>query len=234
MVNYGLAFRKPFSDLKTLVIGIIISIIPIVNLISLGFVFKSSGVGKVKSKDKMPKWGDWFSLFVTGLLGSIALVIYMIPAMIVFVLGAGVAIMSFLGGSMLPEGMIGTAGAGPSNEVVAAMVQANLPALFGALATAAPIVMFAFVLGLIGVYLTPMAVLSYISTGKFGDAFAVGKIAKKCFTGQYFVVWLVAMIVMTIVGMVLAAIPYIGVGAGTFIGGIIGYSLLGQVYAEIK
>lgn len=40
MVDYIENIKKPFSDVKTLIIGIILSIIPIVNLLVSGYVLK--------------------------------------------------------------------------------------------------------------------------------------------------------------------------------------------------
>ena len=235
MVNYGLAFRKPFTDLKILLIGIILSMIPIVNLIAHGFVYRSSGVGNVKSKENMPEWGDWLNLFVTGFLGFLTIVIYMIPALMVFAAGAGIAIGSIMGAAVIPPEFADQFATGAvSDEVVKALVSNNLPAFASALTTAAPVLLFGVLLVALGLFIIPMAIMSYIKSGKFGDAFALKSIAKRCFTGEYFVVWLVAGIVMILVKKVLIFVPFVGLGAGTFIAGIIGYSLFGQIYQEIK
>lgn len=246
MVNYGLAFRKPFTNLKTLIIGIGIAILTMVfffvpvlgGILSIvffatmwGFIFRSSGVGKVKSKENMPEWGDWVNLFITGVLGLIAKFIYMIPALLVFGMGLGVAMSSFAGSAILPSEFTAQFATGEvSEEVIATMFASNWPAFFNALTNAAPILFFVVLLSALGIFLSPMAILNYIKSGKFADAFALKTIVKSCFTGEYFVVWLVAMIVTALLKMIFATALPIGI----FLSGIIAYSLLGQVYGEIK
>jgi hypothetical protein len=52
MVNYTDAFEKPFTDIKNLLIGILLSIIPVISWFAVGFQMKCSGVGKSKYSKK--------------------------------------------------------------------------------------------------------------------------------------------------------------------------------------
>jgi len=40
MVDYGEAIKRPFSDVKKLLIGIVIQLIPIVNFMAIGYQLK--------------------------------------------------------------------------------------------------------------------------------------------------------------------------------------------------
>ncbi len=93
MVDYGKAIKRPFTDIKKLVIGIVLSYIPIVNFISLGYILNSAK-SATKGINKLPEWKDWGSLFIKGLIALIISVIYMIPAGIVFLLTIGGAFYS--------------------------------------------------------------------------------------------------------------------------------------------
>ncbi|MFH1786436.1 MAG: hypothetical protein ABH829_02205 [archaeon] len=57
-MNYETAFKKPVTDVKKLVIGVILGMIPVIHWIAKGFYLNCSNVGKVKTGDKMPEWTD--------------------------------------------------------------------------------------------------------------------------------------------------------------------------------
>ena len=105
MVNYEEALKKPFTELGKLVLGIILSIVPIVNWIAQGFIIECSGLGKIKPSKKMPEWKDLPDLFVKGFLSYLIIFIYAIPAIIVFAVtigyAAGSLMTAFVG--VLPE-----------------------------------------------------------------------------------------------------------------------------------
>jgi len=233
MVNYGEAIKKPFTDLVKLLIGIVLSLIPIVHWFAKGFILESSGLGKTKRSSKMPEWKNWGNFFIKGLVSDIIMLIYMIPAIIVFVVGAGLTILSliatFFGTAIPPEMLTGET----SPEVMEQMISQNWVLALPALISALPIVLLAVILALIAFYIAPIAILSYVKSNKFSEAFSLGSVFKKAFTGQYFVVWLVVLIITAIVGFILSFIPIIGAAVTAFIMGVMAYSLYGQVYKEV-
>lgn len=235
MVDYEEAIKKPFTDLAKLVIGIVLTLIPIVHWLAKGFILESSGVGKTKPSKDMPEWKNWGDLFVKGLLSDIIFLIYAIPAIIVFVVGAGLTIAAFMSGflgSMSPELMnqIRTGEVAPT--IIGQMLSQNWGMVLPALMTLAPIMLLALILLLLAFYLTPIAVLGYIKSNKFSDAFHLGTVMKKAFTGQYFVVWLVSIIITAIAIGILIFIPVLGRAIAVFVSGVIAYSLYGQIYRE--
>ena len=238
MVDYGQCFRKPFTDVKKFLIGVILSLIPIVNLFAKGYILQASGVGKHKGHKKMPEWKDWGDLFLTGLVAFIIGVIYMIPAGIVFITGAGMAMMSlanaYLGGVIPPELLSQAATNEAAAGAMGQLIQQNWALALPAIIQMVPILLFAAVLGILARYLIPIAVLQYISTGKFSEAFSLKTIFKKAFTGEYFVVWLVAVVAGGILGFILGLVPIVGFGLSYFVVGTIVYSLYGQVYEQQK
>jgi len=230
MVNYEEAIKKPFTDLIKLVIGIVLSIIPIISWIAKGFMIESSGLGKTKVSKKMPEWKNWGYLFIKGLASDIIFVIYAIPAILVFIIGVGYAIGSlssiFLGA--IPPGMMGETSPGPMED----LIRENWTELLPTLITLAPILLLGLILLLIAFYLTPIAVLNYVKTKKFSKAFDFGAVLKKALTGKYFVAWITVIVITAIVTVILSFIPIIGPAIAIFIMGVFSYSLYGQVYRE--
>ncbi len=235
MVNYEESLKKPFSDLEKLIIGIILSIIPIVNWIAQGFIIESSGIGKNKPSKNMPEWKDSWDYLVKGLLSYIITFIYAIPAIIVLVIAFGYAITSLFSTFMgvMPEGFMSSMMAGqvPKGEIAQIMSQNWILAL-PTITRVAPLILLGLLLLLVAAFLSPVAVLNYLKNKKFEKAFDMNFITKKAFTAKYFVVWLVAGIITLVLKAVLSFIPFLGFAIAYFISGVIAYSLYGQVYRE--
>jgi hypothetical protein len=238
MVDYESAIKKPFTDVSKLIIGIVMSLVPIINLFSMGFIMECSGFGKTKASKKMPELKNWTSLFFKGLAGLVISFLYIIPAIVVFVIGFGVAaasIFSNVVGPLISSGVIESAmqeEIAPS--VVRSLMSQNWPAVVSSLVTATPILLVGLALYLLGIYLTPVAIVNYLKKKRFGGAFELGKIIRKAFTAKYFVVWLVNTVILFFTTWILAFIPVLGGAVGFFVVGVITYSLYGQVLKELK
>lgn len=236
MVDYEVAIKKPFTDLTKLIIGIILSIIPIMNWIAKGFIIECSGLGKNKPSKKMPEWKNWGYLFIKGLASDIIFLIYLIPAFLAFLMGAGFAISSiasaFMG--MVPPEYIDETSPGP--RVMRDIIQQNWIVAAPRLVALAPMLLTGLILALIALYLTPMAVMNYLKKKRFSAAFNLGLVIKKTLTIKYFVAWLVIIILTMIIAAILTAIlwfiPGFGALIAMFIMGVFSYSLYGQVYKE--
>jgi len=78
--------KKLFSDLGKLVILVILNIIPVVNLIVVGY---QTRVAKgTPSSNEPPPLGDYGDLFIQGLKVAIAILLYMLVPIVLIVLGA--------------------------------------------------------------------------------------------------------------------------------------------------
>jgi hypothetical protein len=212
MVDYGGALKKPFQDITKLVIGIVLSIIPIVNFLAIGYYIEIAK--KTLAKDNnLPEWTNWGGLFVQGIISIVIAIIYMIPAIIIMVLAAapliGIAISA------------ATTGADPT------------AALSGALATAGVLLLVGLLVLLITVFLLPMALIFYAKDG-FGGAFKFGAIIKACLTGNYIISWIIVIVISIILTMILGLIPIIGFAIASFYLGVFEYSVFAQVLSEQK
>lgn len=183
MVDYIRAIYRPFTDIKKLIVGILLNLpIPLIkivtNTMALGYTF-NCGKTASESKYELPEWKEygklWANAFVAGLIG----LIYLIPVIIMVFVFAKDLIMDYATDKTTllvnfisnPTGLISTYGIG---------------------------ILFIWALTIIIGYLIPIAMLNWIITGKFGSAFDFGDIFKKVLNGKYFGAW----IVLTIIGMV--------------------------------
>ncbi|MCX6820980.1 MAG: DUF4013 domain-containing protein [Candidatus Aenigmarchaeota archaeon] len=238
-MKYEEALMKPFTDLKKLAIGIILSIIPIVNFtIVTGFAMESSGLGKAKASSKMPEWKDWTYLFMKGLGAFVIKLVYMIPAIAFIAIGVGIAVSDIVGamvGTVSPE-MLGQAVGSQvaANSQLAQVLAQNWMLLLPGLLEAAPLIMVGILLALFAAFLTPIAVLNYLSKRKFSAAFDFGVIVHKSLTSTYVMAWLAMLVVSIVVGAVLGFIPVLGQAITMFLLSVMSYGLYGQAFKEAK
>ena len=235
-MKYEEALMKPFTDLKKLAIGIVLSIIPIVNFtIVTGFAMESSGLGKAKASSKMPEWTDWTYLFMKGLGAFVVKVIYMIPALAFIAIGVGIAVSDIVGamaGAISPQMMGQTADAASSQ--IAQIISQNWMALLPGLMAAAPLIAVGILLSLLAAFFSPIAVLNYLSKKDFSAAFDFGVILHKSLTSTYVMAWLVMLVVSIVVGAVLGFVPIIGQAIALFVLSVMSYGLYGQAFKEVK
>ena len=210
-MDFNLAIRRPFQDVTKLIIGCALNIVPIVNFLSMGYVLKSGSM-TLKGNNKLPEWQDWGDLFVKGLFSFIIGLIWLIPAIVLGAIGGGAAFASVL-----------TAG-----------VSGGLS--LGGLAGAGLLFLLAGLLGLIAAYFLPIAILGYVKTDKFGAAFDFSTVFKKALSGEYFVAWIISVVVALVLGIVGGIIPYLSIvlsPAASFISMMIGITLIGSVYNKL-
>ena len=207
MVDYAKAIKRPFTDFGKLVIGILLSILPIVSFIASGYALECAKTAS-KKKYELPKWENILGLFVKGVLIFVIGLIYFIPA-IIFMLTGGIGIASSL----------------VSGEAT------NLGRLFF---TSGPLMIVSFFLFLIGIYLLPIAIVNYGTKNKFGKAFELKAVFEKVFSGKYALSWLVVMVYSMVITMIIGFIPFVGGAIGSFVSAVTGFTIFGAVYSETK
>lgn len=184
--NFSDAFnytQKLFSDLGRLLILIILSIIPILNFIVVGYgarVAKETPGGEAP-----PPLSEYASLFIDGLKIAIVGIIYMIIPFILI----GPSLLAFIA---LP--MMGTM---PSLFVGGLAIVAFLAGLI--LAILVSIILF-------------MAIINMIKQNDFGKAFAISEILgiiRNVGWGMY-VLWIIALVIVLAIVGAIGSIPVIG------------------------
>lgn len=238
MVDYESAFRKPFTDAKKLLIGILLGMLPVVNWFSKGFVLECSGLGKNKPSKKMPAWKDFGDLFFKGFLAAAISMVYMLPAAIIFIFSGFYIVLAVLRhfiGSIIPIELLEKAATdSAAQDAVARIVESNWAAVIPLILKFVPIMVLGAVLVLIAFYLIPAATLAFLDKKRFTAAFNLPLVFKKAFTVHYFLVILVLMGIWMIGAMITRFLPIIGGAILFFISGVIGYSLLGEAYKKAK
>jgi len=212
MVDYNKSFRKPFTDMEKLIVGIVLSAIPIVNIVVFGYLMESTGLAKWRRKD-LPEWRDFFYLFRRGLTSFFVTIAYCVPFILVLGLTIGTWAYDFIQSSYYETGM------------------ANLDAMDLGGVTGAGIAI-GMLLMLAAIYFAPMALMHYIKTDKFSSAFDLRLVWEKTMRVDYLVPWLVVLVLGSIALSILSYIPYIGDAIYMFVYGIISYDIYAQVYRK--
>ncbi|MFH1544997.1 MAG: DUF4013 domain-containing protein [archaeon] len=225
MVDYVEAIKRPFTDLTALVIGIIMAIIPVVNIfVPAGYAVKSAQ--KTFGKDNaLPKWDNWGDIIVKGIVVFIIDIIYMIPAFIFLALGvAGMFAVLF---DKIPMTVW------ESGNMMA--IQTQFFSLIPELLAAGGIpLIIGVILAVVAAFITPMAVIFYAKENRFGAAFKVGEVLKTVLTGPYIISWIIVIIYGGILSLVLSIIPYIGSAIAAFIVLVTSYTVFAQAYMQVK
>jgi len=97
--------KKLFRDLGRLAILIVLDIIPIVNLIVLGYMTRVAK--ETPSSIEPPPLRDYGDMFIQGLKVAIAIFLYMLVPLILIILGAGAFIFAAFGMGMVFPAFVG-------------------------------------------------------------------------------------------------------------------------------
>lgn len=239
MVKYEDSLKKPFTDWKKLIIGILLNIIPIVNFTMItGYQMECSGLGKNKSSKKMPEWKKLKYFFMKGLVAFGIKIVYMLPAIILVGIGiliVAVNIIQIISSAITPQILhqITTDQAAIQRFWQTIWIN-NGFSIITTILKISPVFIAGGILYLLAKFVLPIAILNYLKKGRFSAAFEFGLVFKKAFTTKYILAVLVLLVTLIVFGATLSLIPFIGPIATSFIIGVMGYGLLGQVYRETK
>lgn len=241
VANFGLAIKRPFTDIKVLIIGVILMLVAtlgaslqesgliigsgfawfmivsfIIGFFVQGFFLECARTAS-KKKFKMPQWDKWGQKWLHGLTYMVIAILYMIPAIIFFIIGV--------------FRMIAAAGGIENIEQVIAskFLEGDLSILGAGLAWW----IIGGILAILAMYVLYSAATNYAQKYRFSDAFGC-KVCKKAFTGDYFATFVVIMIYVIVVTIVLNLIPYIGPAVAGFISGVTALTAFGEIYPKIK
>jgi hypothetical protein len=209
-MDWAKAFTYVFDDEewgKKVLIGGILALIPIVNLVTVGYglkVLKNVAEGAPKP---LPEWDDFGDYFVKGLMSVLASMIWAIP---IILLAAATAALSALTGY---DSADTSSAAGPF--VVCIWGMSCLSGIYG------------LFLGLV----LPAAHALYAVKGDFGAFFRFGEIHRfiKSNLGNY-IIALLLLVVAVFVAKFGVILCFVGVFFTLFWSGLVGSHLLGQLH----
>jgi hypothetical protein len=169
-----------------IVIGGILTIIPIVNFLSLGYMLKTMK-NTINEEPELPRWTGFGNLFVKGLGMFVISFVYMLVPLII------------VAGSIVVWGV----GEGLSETATEPFKLFAAGAVIG-------FVIAAIVAIIIGFFM-PMAFAMYAKSGRIGRAFAFGEIMRRIRSvfGEYIRAYLV-IILLAVILFIISLIPVIG------------------------
>ncbi|MBU2638445.1 MAG: DUF4013 domain-containing protein [Nanoarchaeota archaeon] len=217
-MDYETAFKKPFTDMKKLLIGVLLGIVPIINFFVSGYIVKTAK--KTIDKDSsLPEWHEWGDLFVNGILYTVIGFIFMLPALVVGLISVWPVLPSMMSAYMAQL----TPDAAVAMPRISEMMAGGM---VGGLAITA-------ILVLIAAYILPSAIVHFANNG-FGAAFKLGNVFRTAFTGRYFLAWLIFAVYSSVLSGLLSRVPYVGSPVATFIAGITGFTLLAGAFSPAE
>jgi len=207
-MDVGKSFTYVFEDkdwLVKLLIGALVSLIPIVNLAATGYLLRVIRNVAEGREQPLPDWSELGDHFVKGLLSCLGGLIYGLPLIVVIMM------------------MMVVIHATEAQDIEALRVMGNLC-----------IMSFACFSGLYGLALAlfmPAALTFYAVQGEFGAFFRLGAIWRLITAnlGNYILalaMWFVAGVIASF-GILLC---FVGVYLTNFWAGLVGAHLMGQVY----
>lgn len=240
MVSLGVAIKRPFQDIKTAIVGIILGMIPIVNLLTIpGFALRNAK-RSLEGDDSLLGWGDWGDIIVKSIIAIVIGIIYALPVIILGLILLGSLIFTLLGTFYSMQSTTGYATLFPL--ATGAQLNSNAMAQIGAaIGSMLPAAILLAVIALFIVFILPMAIMHWLKNDDLGAAFRLGSVIKKSFTGPYIIAWIfsiVITVVLSIVVWILASVPYagtlIGGGLSFYVSSVTEYTLFAQAYRELE
>jgi hypothetical protein len=208
-MDYGKAFTFVFEDknwVTKLLIGGILLLIPIVNLVVIGYALRVLKNVAEGAEQPLPEWSDFADYFVQGLASSLGGLVWAIP---VILISMAIGFIS---------AVTGYEGDFQSTVAPIWLCVTSLSCLSG---------LYGIFLGIV----TPAAMTHYAVSGDFDAMFRVGKISRYITSnlGPYVIALLLGVVASFIAsfGLLLCGV---GVAFTGFWGMLVINYLLGQVY----
>jgi hypothetical protein len=184
-------FMYPTKDKEwpvKMIIGIALSILPIVNFFCSGYAYRIFKAGLNRQPLAMPEWDDWGEIFIQGLIIFVLRLLYfLIPLLL---MGSGTAILIFAFVFKDKSGYF------PPGIVIPSVVLIGIGVLLAFLAAV----------------LFPMALANYAKNNeRFGAAFMIWEIVPSIIRVlDDYVIAFVLMVCVFFAFFVLCVIPYLG------------------------
>lgn len=220
MINYGIALKKPFSDLRKSALGLSLSIVAFmlpyfafgnamlasvlsliaffVGLLVTGY-YARVAVDTMKKSHKLPAWTDWKDLMMKGAYVTILTFLYFIPLIVIFAIVLGFPL------PRQPEQL--------DFSNISALGMAAL-----------------LVVSLVMSYVMPSAIMSYLKHNKFRYAFRAKEVLGKLVSKNYFSGWFVSFIYLLFVTVLFSFVPFVGMAVSNFIAGVTVMSIMAEAY----
>ena len=216
-MDIGSAFTYMFEDenwIKKILIGGIISLVPIVNFAAMGYVVEVIRNVRDGRPTPLPEWDQFGQMWMSGLWLFLIFLVYSIPIIILACI-SGIA-----------TAAMGTALEGASADAVGGtmgIVSTCLSCLMG---------LWGLVIGV----LSPAIVIRFAETGQFNSAFQFGEVFSlvKVNVGSYVIALILLWVAIYIISPLGLIACVVGIIFTTFYAYLIAGNLLGQLAAQVR
>lgn len=209
-MDWGKSFTYVFDDqdwVSKVLIGGILSLIPVVNLVVIGYALKALKNAAEGAEHPLPAWDNFGDYFVKGLISAVGSMIWALPIMIISGIGA---IISAVTGYDTSD-----------------TTRTSTPAILCIWSLSCVSGIWGLFLG----FVLPAAFTKYAIHGDFGAFFRFGDLFKyiRANIGNYIVAILLAAVAQFVSGFGII-LCVIGVAFTELWATLVGFHLLGQVY----
>jgi len=211
------AIKRPFTDIKHLIIGLILFNIPIVNIFTPAYFFRCIR-GTYLGHTFLPDWNDvkdllkdWLEMLMIGLL------FISIPFLLFLVFFQSISILFNKIGQVY-------------QETTLANFSSNILEIFSLIISDK---LFLVLVLIFFVSLYFMIIGFLMQNDKKAKKFDYKAIFKKGLSLKFFAAFVLIMISSMIVGSFISLIPYVGEGISNFLMGVISFTLYAQVYLTL-
>src|SRR3989344_5954514 len=97
MVDFVKAIERPFTNFKKFMLGLLFSLIPIVNFIAMGYELECAKTAS-KKQFQLPEWKNYGKLFKRGFLQLCIALLYMVIPGILFLVWFLISFFPLMGG----------------------------------------------------------------------------------------------------------------------------------------
>jgi hypothetical protein len=216
-MDIGKSFSYPFEDnkwLSKLIIGALVSIVPILNFAWAGYLIDLLKNVINKAAEPLPEWTDFGGKFMKGLLIWVAGLIYALPVIClstIFITTASITLSSLTEGDTVNT--LGSAFSGVG------ILLACLAVLYGLLLS----------------FFYPAMLIHFSRKETFGSLFEIGAIIKVATSNlsPYLTAWLIGIVAAVVVGLVVGLVSAV-VGIIPCIGWLVAWVLSGLTTVYIS
>ncbi|MUV91018.1 DUF4013 domain-containing protein [Halapricum sp. CBA1109] len=213
------AVRYPMADddwTATILIGSVLTLLGflIVPAFVVAGYLVSVARARLNGEDVPPAFDDWVALTVDGLKATLIFVVYMFIPAVVFAVSVGASVLALLTGS-----------------------EAGFAAALGSILLG---LLLSSVLALVFGYVAYVGLINFAREGSVAAGFDIGTITTVAFSADYFVSFLLAVVVLIAVGFVvglLNVVPVLGTALAavpTFYGQVVVVALLTDGFGEVS
>jgi hypothetical protein len=237
-IDYVEALKRPFKDTRKFLIGTLLGMVPLVNLVVIGYTLDSTGLKKEKGdRVGLPEWMNYGDLFMTGLKAVIIGIILGLPAAVVIfgTLGSVIfsPVLSMILGGVPYETWDSLASGTVTDLQMESWLAQNWTEFVPLFTNAVPFLIFGGLLAALAFYLMPAALLAWLNEDRMSAAFT-WNVVETTMSWDYLVNWLIVGYLGGVLSSLLGWVPFLGTGITMYVSGVFSYTVFAILYERGK